>query len=79
MENLALYYSPFCPFCQKVLRYMERNNITVELRNTSDPENLKTLISVGGKNQVPCLFINGKPMYESDDIIVYLGKHFGIK
>ena len=34
-------------------------------------------MSAGGKVQVPCLFIDGKAMYESDDIIAYLGKAFG--
>ena len=25
----------------------------------------------GGKRQVPCLFIDGKPLYESSDIIAW--------
>lgn len=25
----------------------------------------------GGKHQVPCLFIDGKPLYESSDIIAW--------
>ena len=32
----------------------------------------KELIQVGGKQQVPCLFIDGKPLYESLDIIRWL-------
>ncbi len=75
MDNLTLYYSPFCPFSQKVLRYMENNNITLEMKDTNDPENRGKLVEVGGKYQVPCLFINGKPLYESDDIIEYLGQN----
>jgi glutaredoxin len=27
---------------------------------------------VGGKHQVPCLFIDGDPMYESDDIVAWM-------
>ncbi|MFW5961846.1 MAG: glutaredoxin family protein [bacterium] len=30
------------------------------------------LIEVGGKRQVPCLFINGEPLYESRDILNWL-------
>ncbi|MBS4843870.1 MAG: glutathione S-transferase domain-containing protein, partial [Collinsella sp.] len=30
------------------------------------------LIAVGGKRQVPCLFIDGKPLYESSDIIAWV-------
>ena len=40
-----------------------------------DPEAEKTLIAVGGKRQVPCLFIDGKPLYESLDIIKWLEEH----
>jgi len=37
-----------------------------------DPARPKTLIEIGGKSQVPCLFIDGVPPYESDDIIRWL-------
>ena len=33
------------------------------------------LIKDGGKMQVPCLFIDGRPMYESDDIAKWLLAH----
>lgn len=33
------------------------------------------LIREGGKEQVPCLFIDGKPLYESTDIIDWLLAH----
>ena len=33
------------------------------------------LVGVGGKRQVPCLFIDGDPLYESLDIIDWLQKH----
>jgi len=32
---------------------------------------IDTLSSLGGKAQVPCLIINGVPLYESDDIITW--------
>lgn len=55
---------------------MENRGIEIELRNTMDYENQDTLISVGKKNQVPCLFIEGEPLYESTDIMAYLAKRF---
>lgn len=68
-----LYYMPTCPFCRKVLSFMEQHNIELPLRNiTAEPEARATLERIGGKVQVPCLFIDGKPLYESDDIIAYL-------
>lgn len=59
-----------CPYCRKVMRYMEENNIQVEMVDIlADPKNREELIEVGGINQVPMLLIDGKPLYESDDIV----------
>lgn len=33
------------------------------------------LIHDGGKDQVPCLLIEGRPLYESMDIIEWLNVH----
>lgn len=72
-QDLVLYYKPTCPFCARVLDYMEEAHISLPLRNIlEDNDALNTLIEVGGKKQVPCLFIDGKPLYESGDIIDYL-------
>ncbi|WP_019239663.1 MULTISPECIES: glutaredoxin family protein [Enorma] len=72
-----LYIMPTCPYCRKVLLYMSQHDIELPLRDiTADTEARATLERVGGKAQVPCLFIDGAPMYESDDIIAYLGKEF---
>ena len=70
------HYKKSCPFCQKVLRFMEANHLTMDTRETTQPGNQNDLIRIGGKKQVPCLVINGKPLYESDDIIAYLNKTF---
>ena len=40
-----------------------------------DLEAAKELVQVGRKRQVPCLFIDGSPMYESLDIIDWLKKN----
>ncbi|NTU89219.1 MAG: glutaredoxin [Actinobacteria bacterium] len=78
MKNLTLYYSATCPFCQKVLRFCDANGITLDMRSTSDPTAREELIRVGGKSQVPCLFIDGEPLYESNDIIGYLKDEFKV-
>lgn len=72
-----LFIMPACPYCQKVLRFMERRGIEMPLRDiTSDPGAREELVRVGGKPQVPCLFIDGTPLYESDDIITHLSEAF---
>lgn len=77
MAAYELFIMPTCPYCRKVLLYMEKNGIELPQRDiTADPKARATLEQVGGKVQVPCLFIDGAPMYESDDIIAYLGRTF---
>jgi len=75
LKELILYYFPQCPYCKKVLNFIEKNNLNNSfiLKNIrEDPEARKELISIGGKEQVPCLFIDGNPLYESADIINWL-------
>jgi len=74
---LELYKFDTCPFCRRVMNYIEASGRTDILYKDiiQDPEAEKTLIVVGGKRQVPCLFIDGKPLYESLDIIKWLEEH----
>lgn len=76
--KLELYYKAECPFCQKVLNYMMDNCQIkgVEFVNIKEGNNNEDLIKRGGKDQVPCLFIDGKALYESDDIIKYFKENF---
>ena len=72
LDNHILYFKPTCPYCVKVLSFMQRADIECEMRNTLDADVAAELIAIGGKRQVPCLVIDGKALYESDDIIAYL-------
>ena len=66
-----------CPYCKKVLNYMKKNNIEVEmLEIKEDPKNQDDLIKLGGKDQVPMLLIDGKPLYESSDIIEWFKNNY---
>lgn len=75
--SYELFMMPACPYCRKVLLYMGQHGIELPQRDiTAEPAARERLLREGGKVQVPCLFIDGKPLYESDDIIAYLGKAF---
>lgn len=74
---LELFKKETCPFCQRVMKYIAsagRTDITYHDIIESEKAAEK-LVSVGGKRQVPCLFIDGKPLYESQDIIDWLEAH----
>ena len=77
LENHILYYKPTCPYCLKVLRYMDDEDIQLEMRNTLEGRNAADLVAIGGKQQVPCLIIDGQALYESNDIIAYLRGKIG--
>jgi len=74
MYDLVLYYYPACPYCRKVTKFIDRNDLDqIELKNINQDQKAESeLIKVGGKRQVPCLFIDDEPLYESDDIISWL-------
>ena len=75
--TLELYKKNTCPYCKRVMAYINESGRTdIIYRDIREnQEDLKRLIEVGGKKQVPCLFIDGKPMYESADIISWLDEH----
>ena len=72
-HELTLYYFNECPYCQKVLSYLQEAKKTVPMKNTKENNDFREeLKEQGGKTQVPCLMIDGKALYESDDIISWL-------
>jgi len=72
-SKLLLYMKPTCPYCRRVQGYMKESGIKLaEVDITAQPEARDELVRVGGKAQVPCLLIDGEPMYESEDIIQFL-------
>lgn len=71
--QLLLYIRPNCPYCKKVTNYLNQENKSVPTKDIGrDTKARDELIQKGGKQQVPCLMINGKPMYESNDILNWL-------
>lgn len=75
--KLELFKKDTCPYCRRVMSYIEQSGRTdVEYKDIiKSDENRRRLVEVGGKQQVPCLFIDGDPLYESMDIINWLEGH----
>lgn len=75
--NLALYYYPECPYCQRVLRAIRETGTKVELRHIwENPPYRAELQAARGRTTVPVLRIMGSGedrwMPESADIVRYL-------
>ncbi len=76
----VLYTKSGCPFCNRVLDYVEENNIQIDERNVYESEiAMKELMEKGGKRQIPFLHDTDKDvmMYESADIIEYFKSQGG--
>ena len=71
---LELYILSNCPYCKKVMDFMDENWIEYSKNDISDDVNNSNLIAIGGKEQVPFLYNTetNKGMYESDEIIEYI-------
>ena len=48
--DYVLYQRITCPYCRKVLRYMEQTGIQLPMRDTTAPEVLEELITLGRKS-----------------------------
>ncbi len=81
-KELSLYQYAQCPFCVKVHWAIRRLGLNIDLKDAKrNAQYAAELVAGGGDLKVPCLRIekeNGDVewMYESSDIIAYLGKRF---
>lgn len=68
-RKLILYKFDSCPWCRIVQKVVEQNEVQIEYRDTrKDNDARDQLRKLTGKTQVPCLFIDGTPFFESRDI-----------
>jgi len=75
--DLELYKFDACPYCQHVFRAIERLGLPVRYRDILYEEAAATaLVEGGGQDQVPCLFVDGRPLYESAEIVAFLEREF---
>ena len=76
MPDLVLYQMDYCPYCIKITNYLRSQNITIIEKDTGkDPQAREELIAKTGRTQVPCLFIDGEPLLESDAILEWFKKN----
>ncbi len=71
---LNLYILESCPYCKKVMKFLDEHKVAYNKIDISNKPSEETLIKLGGKRQVPFLVDTDRnlQMYESDDIIEYI-------
>jgi len=75
---LKLYYSDTCPFCQRILAWIDENpSVEIEMINVNLVLGAREeLAQLGGQSMIPALSIDGKIMYESADIYQWLVENY---
>lgn len=74
--KLELFKYDSCPFCVRVMSTIDQLGLKVEMRDILfDQTNLQRLMNDTGRRTVPCLYIDGKPMFESADIMHWLSEN----
>lgn len=77
-RTLVLYKYDSCPYCQRVARGIEALGLTIQTRDTLVERGAREeLYEKTGRTQVPCLFIDGEPLFESADILAWLTAYAG--
>ncbi len=80
-KTLVIYEFEGCPFCRKVREALTMLDLDAEIRPCpkGGPGFRQELIQRGGKAQFPYVIDDnqGVELYESDDIIEHLYKHYG--
>ncbi|NLM05836.1 MAG: hypothetical protein GX219_02795 [Tissierellia bacterium] len=69
-----LFVTKMCPFCKIVERHIKKNDLEeyFEIIDINEKANLDEYKKISTVDQVPCLVVDGKPMYESLDIIKWI-------
>lgn len=73
-----LFVKSSCGFSRRVLLAIDNLHLrdVIAVHNvTDDAQAKKDLLAVGGKDQAPCLVLQGKPLYETPMIVETLARH----
>lgn len=83
---LELYQAEGCPFCKPVREMLTELGISYVVHNprtaggaVRNEQTHGELLTIGGEDQIPFLVDSDREetLYESDDIVDYLGMYFG--
>lgn len=71
MADVEIYTQPWCPYCARALNLFEQKGITVREIDAphGTPERQEAVQRSGGRTTVPQIFIDGRHVGGSDDLM----------
>jgi glutaredoxin 3 len=71
MSSVEIYTTPFCPYCDRARALLDRKGVAYrEFDAPHGSEARRAAIErSGGRTTVPQIFINGRPIGGSDDLM----------
>lgn len=74
--HLALYMTQRCWYCRAVFTAADRLGVDLEYRNIlRDEGHLRELLALTGRRTVPCMLIDGEPLFESARIVEWFSEN----
>ncbi len=71
-QTMILYVKPGCPYCNKVLGFLQTINLNIQVKNDNKDRIRKRMAEELGVVQFPVLCIEQTMILESEDIIKVL-------
>ena len=71
MSRVEVYTQPWCPFCSRALKLLQRKGVAFEEINApqGSSERLISIERSGGRSSVPQIFIGGSHVGGSDELV----------
>jgi glutaredoxin len=72
-RDLVLFKYDTCPYCGRVFAKLNALGMQIPMRDIHREAAARTeLLEKTGRTTVPCLFVDGEPLFESLDIVAWL-------
>jgi glutaredoxin 3 len=75
---ITIFVKTGCPYCERVLAALTVYNVAFEEKNIANEAVARELVEKGGKVQVPYIIDGDVSLYESDEIVAYIEKKYGM-
>tara|TARA_B100000315_G_C14016785_1_gene337016 strand:+ start:269 stop:502 length:234 start_codon:yes stop_codon:yes gene_type:complete len=77
MAKLILYNLPGCPYCKRVIDFLDKKGLKYDIKDVPPNKQDRTeVIEISGQTDVPVLVDGDKIIDDDDNIIPYLEENY---